>query len=97
MLLFNANASSMYCWPRWEPTLQDLKAVNKLLADMKFRQRFVAVCVGDTHPDAALFNSFTSKLSGLRWNAVVNFCKDATSPCGQGRTMVFFVHYYNLQ
>ena len=43
-----------------------------------YRERFAAVCVGDSRAardDQAALTSFSGKLGGLRWEAIVEFCR----------------------
>lgn len=38
-----------------------------------YRERLLAVCIGVSHPDAALFKNWHLTLNSLRWEAICDF------------------------
>jgi hypothetical protein len=59
---------------RWEKLKPRLSALNKLMA-IQYRERLIASCIGDSHPDAKMFRTWTKKLyDGTRWQAIADFC-----------------------
>ena len=66
------------CAYRWRQLLPKLLAVDRLLTDVQWRERFVSECMG--HLSGAEQNIVlkwqVGSLRGLRWEAVSNFCRE---------------------
>lgn len=58
----------------WEPLLVQLRGLEKLLSRVQYRERLAAVCMPENDPQTSLVQGFSSKLGGLRWEVVVEFC-----------------------
>ncbi|CAL1139397.1 unnamed protein product [Cladocopium goreaui] len=62
--------------PQWKPLQPRLQALDKLLATVTWRERYVATCLGQD-PDRLLVENWAGdRLRSLRWQVVTNFCKD---------------------
>ena len=58
---------------RWDEILNNLRCLEKLLRRPTYRERLLAVCIGVSHPDAALFRKWSLSLNSLRWEAIYDF------------------------
>ena len=64
---------------RWQPLINDLKSLEKLLGDRMFRERFQGTCMRSAPDvDCKRFNTFSASLGGLRWEAITEFCAAAS-------------------
>ena len=58
----------------WDALLTQLKALEKLLSRVQYRERLAAVCVPESEIAArSAIESFAAKLGGLRWEVIVEF------------------------
>lgn len=58
--------------------MKSLRALEKLLHDRLYRERFTAVCVPSEHQEQ--FKTWATSLSSLRWQVVTEFCAEAVWP-----------------
>ena len=71
-----------------------LRCLEKLLKRKLLRERFVAVCVEPTGAAAGhhlLFENFSPKLAGLRWQVITEFCRAETHAEIVGNFLFFCV------
>ena len=73
------------CRPSWDGFLQQLRDVEKLLANTYTREQFVDRCV-EKGRDA--FASWGARLKGLRWEVLAKFCSEVPCLISSGRVFL---------